>query len=856
MATRSCIRAGAARAFILVLGLSALLTTCTAQSPKPGPQMHTQAELRSFIESISAFLFNGDTPVEVSALDESLLAPTLNKATLAVHVPGNVKARIVHLLSGASMQPTLLAVDGAGNARFDDLDSGHYQVWASAPGQISELVSVSIGDAAGITPKPTELPLLPATSLRVTIVNEAGQGLAAAVTLIPYGHEHAPIFAESDDSGVLLLPSVPRGDWRVRVSAKTHTLPSTEHFTARDPEQNLKVTLSQNASVAGRVVSTSGNVIANALVRVTRVDAGESRDLLMPTGTGPRWVHPLPGKRQMPLRDSRRFGAARDGVRPLECGGGHCGVDLGGKRGWPVIAAADGIVVVSARDDRNKAGRYVAIAHSGGLRSFYMHLDSVAEGIEPGLAIRAGTQLGILGRSGIQHSKPHLHFALSKRDGEQSYFVDPEAMLSFAVLLAMPQEGATTADLLLADLLRADVDGAVGGKAAESNTSRQSDARGLFASGDLAPGSYILHVVHPDLAPGHSERFTLAPGQHLDDLEITLALGHKLVGRVLGVRGKAPGAWVRVYQGEDESRQIVARAQTDAEGYFALRPLMGQLELEAGAPGFGMQSKSILLNKRVPDKLAFDLPAFDSTLRGQIVDPNGAGVALAKVQVLEGPGARGRRVACDSDGFFRLDNVPDGRFKVRVSSLRFPDLEISLEANKVEEVSLVQGGPLRIQLLDQHSGRALSALRVQARGPKGQTTTGISDEHGRIIWPALAIGAWQLSVTSSEYSTLKLRVDISKDPSELFHELKLARGATVAGILRDSKGDRVPGARIWLADVTTESDEDGRFRLEQVVPGDVVLAAKRGETEGNMPLTLYAGDEYLTLDLRLRGTEE
>src|SRR4051812_10503576 len=36
------------------------------------------------------------------------------------------------------------------------------------------------------------------------------------------------------------------------------------------------------------------------------------------------WYHPLPGpRRTMPERDTRRFGAAREGMRPEECEGGH-----------------------------------------------------------------------------------------------------------------------------------------------------------------------------------------------------------------------------------------------------------------------------------------------------------------------------------------------------------------------------------------------------------------------------------------------------------------------------------------------------------------------------------------------------
>lgn len=147
----------------------------------------------------------------------------------------------------------------------------------------------------------------------------------------------------------------------------------------------------------------------------------------------PRWVHPLYGpERKFPIRPTRRFGAARSHQSPGECERGHCGVDLGEKRGEPVIAVHDGIVERVERQDDGKEGRFVRISHRRGtLVSAYMHLEDVRADLKPGMTIHAGEYVGTVGETGIQHSGPHLHFAMTTRraPGEAETYLDPEPML-------------------------------------------------------------------------------------------------------------------------------------------------------------------------------------------------------------------------------------------------------------------------------------------------------------------------------------------------------------------------------------------------------------------------------------------
>jgi murein DD-endopeptidase MepM/ murein hydrolase activator NlpD len=143
-----------------------------------------------------------------------------------------------------------------------------------------------------------------------------------------------------------------------------------------------------------------------------------------------RWQHPLAGDRRLPRSPSRRFGALRD--RPdarAECGGGHCGVDLGHLRGEVVHAAADGIVDRIVWTDGELGGRYVRIRHPGGFTTWYMHLDAIHPDLSVGDEIRGSEALGTVGLTGIERSAPHLHFAISQTQGEVEHYLDPEPFL-------------------------------------------------------------------------------------------------------------------------------------------------------------------------------------------------------------------------------------------------------------------------------------------------------------------------------------------------------------------------------------------------------------------------------------------
>jgi murein DD-endopeptidase MepM/ murein hydrolase activator NlpD len=174
----------------------------------------------------------------------------------------------------------------------------------------------------------------------------------------------------------------------------------------------------------------------------------ENEPILEDLPTLKDWIHPVTGEDELtPAREQRRFGAKRWGIDRTDCGGGHCGVDLAGPRGRPVVAVAWGTVVRIERSENGrdgKSGRYVRIEHPDGVFTSYMHLDSIAPGLELGAEVDAGTVIGTLGKSAIRHGEQHLHFALEITVHGTPRFIDPTPFLKDAKVIPSPAtaEGA------------------------------------------------------------------------------------------------------------------------------------------------------------------------------------------------------------------------------------------------------------------------------------------------------------------------------------------------------------------------------------------------------------------------------
>ncbi|WP_419164084.1 M23 family metallopeptidase [Candidatus Palauibacter sp.] len=107
-------------------------------------------------------------------------------------------------------------------------------------------------------------------------------------------------------------------------------------------------------------------------------------------------------------RDSRvtsAFGTGREFNGQISSR--HMGLDLAGRWGDTVTAAADGVVALV--DEFLLAGNIVYLNHGGGLLSGYFHLSQQL--VETGQHVPAGTPIGLVGATG-RVTGPHLHWVV------------------------------------------------------------------------------------------------------------------------------------------------------------------------------------------------------------------------------------------------------------------------------------------------------------------------------------------------------------------------------------------------------------------------------------------------------------
>lgn len=118
------------------------------------------------------------------------------------------------------------------------------------------------------------------------------------------------------------------------------------------------------------------------------------------------------------LPDASRFGARR--IFNGQPRSPHSGADFAATTGTPVLAVADGRVVLA--EEHFFAGNSVFVDHGDGLISMSFHLSEIA--VAEGDEVRRGQRLGAVGATG-RVTGPHLHFAVRWHGAR----VDPALLL-------------------------------------------------------------------------------------------------------------------------------------------------------------------------------------------------------------------------------------------------------------------------------------------------------------------------------------------------------------------------------------------------------------------------------------------
>ncbi|WP_343062055.1 M23 family metallopeptidase [Novosphingobium piscinae] len=115
-------------------------------------------------------------------------------------------------------------------------------------------------------------------------------------------------------------------------------------------------------------------------------------------------IRPAPG------RVSGLFGAQR--IYRGQPGSYHSGLDLAAAAGTPILAPADGVVILAATSPFTLEGLLLMVDHGMGLTSAFLHCS--AHTVREGESVRQGQPIARVGMTG-RATGPHLHWGLRWR---------------------------------------------------------------------------------------------------------------------------------------------------------------------------------------------------------------------------------------------------------------------------------------------------------------------------------------------------------------------------------------------------------------------------------------------------------
>jgi len=177
------------------------------------------------------------------------------------------------------------------------------------------------------------------------------------------------------------------------ISGVRHTVKSgdTLQSIAKKYKADLEDILSYNNLTAkaklavGDTIIIPDGVVASAPASVS-------------SGSKPNQVSVVSGYYQRPINGGRKS----QGIH------GYNGVDIAAPVGTPIVASADGTVILARTTGYNGGyGLYVVIRHSNGTQTLYAHMSRVA--VIVGQRISQGDVIGAVGNTG-RSTGPHIHF--------------------------------------------------------------------------------------------------------------------------------------------------------------------------------------------------------------------------------------------------------------------------------------------------------------------------------------------------------------------------------------------------------------------------------------------------------------
>jgi protocatechuate 3,4-dioxygenase beta subunit len=403
---------------------------------------------------------------------------------------------------------------------------------------------------------------------------------------------------------------------------------------------------------------------------------------------------------------------------------------------------------------------------------------------------------------------------------------------------------------------------------------------GKFLIKALDAGTFDVTLQPPDYADVAREGVKLRSGETTDLGTLRVKESKSIAGRITDQSGQpVPGAVISGLSIDSEMR-LSREARSGADGRYRLAGLGDQpiRNLSVSAPGYANASRE----GATPGDTAVDFTLEKTgSVAGKVQLRGGAAPAAFRVQAFaeakekqERPGFRmmisnrpdDEQIFTDPSGNFRLDGVEpgmvtitakaDGKAPSRKSGLKV----VSDQVTEAGTIILDDGRALRGRVVAAKDDAPVPGATVSVSVPQGMMMTSgrdstaamaISGLDGRFEILGLEPKAYTVDATQPDYSTNTGRVEIGAEADTDDFVIKLSRGGTITGAVRDAQRQPQANVQVLMTKIpmgggpqTASTGPDGRYTFEKIAPGEYMVI--RAPTGGG-PLMLVGGMKQVTV---------
>jgi hypothetical protein len=386
-----------------------------------------------------------------------------------------------------------------------------------------------------------------------------------------------------------------------------------------------------------------------------------------------------------------------------------------------------------------------------------------------------------------------------------------------------------------------------------------SDDEGGFSFDGVSPGPFSVSAHAPRRQQAELKNLEVKAGQDLTGLELVLAPGAEVTGKVLSPEGRpVADAHVALVEASEERYASFSslRATTDVDGQYRIDGLSpGKRTLEARAEGYRRAVRDVELAAAAVVDFALERGLEAS---GRVVDDAGNPIAGVDLVLFASQfSADTPRAASEADGTFRFSGLQEGTYRLMASKDGYaPDrrgTKVTLAGSPVSglEVKLSGGGTITGRLTGVEFSQ-LSRVRVSAN----LTSSGQVDAEGIYRIPNLPPGRWTVkAVVPNTPLHAEGVVNLEPGASEVRLDLQLGGGRTLTGVVL-SNGEPLTGASLVLAKPRTAerqiaaTDHQGGFRFGGLEDGVYDLDVSTPKGAQHHESVEISGDREIRVELR------